>query len=298
MILVTGGTGFIGRALIRYLVSSGKPVRILLRPSQLTPNLPQGIPLEVAVCSIKDERALRAALKGVELIYHLAGAERAGSKADLVAVDIESTLAISAVAVQAGVARIVLLSHLGADRASAFPLLKAKAIAEGHIIHSGVSYTILNSALVFGLGDQFTVPLARLLKMIPVVFPMPGDGSSLLQPIWIEDLVTCLAWAGEDDTFRNQIISIGGVEYLTFREIMETLMSFLKIHRSIVNISPAYLRIITLWVEQMYPHFPVSSFLLDTLAVNRTASLDTLPRKFGLMPARFCTQLDYLQGVF
>ena len=92
MILVTGGTGFIGQALIRQLVSLGKPVRTLLRPSIVTPNLPRGIPIEVAVSSFDDERSLRAAMKGVDVIYHLAGSERLGSRlADLVGVDIEGT---------------------------------------------------------------------------------------------------------------------------------------------------------------------------------------------------------------
>ncbi len=92
MILVTGGTGFMGRVLIRHLVIMGKQVRMLLRPSPTSPNLPRGIPVEVAVCSLQDQRSLRSVMKGVDVIYHLASAERLGSsRADLTGVDIEGT---------------------------------------------------------------------------------------------------------------------------------------------------------------------------------------------------------------
>jgi uncharacterized protein YbjT (DUF2867 family) len=296
MILVTGGTGFIGQALIRQLVSLGKPVRTLLRPSIVTPNLPRGIPIEVAVSSFDDERSLRAAMKGVDVIYHLAGSERLGSRlADLVGVDIEGTKSIAKIAAEAEVNRIIYLSHLGADRSSAFPLLKAKAIAEGHVVNCGIDFTIVRSGVAFGPNDQFTVSLARLLKISPGLFLMPGDGSALIHPIWVEDLTACLAWIMEDSQFVQQTISIGGAEHLTFHQTVETIMQETGVRRSMVSISPAYLRIISLMVEQLYPNWPVSAFWLDYLAVNRTAPLDVLPRLFGLIPARLNHNIHYLK---
>ena len=65
--------------------------------------------------------------------------------------------------------------------------------------------------------------------------------------------------------------------------------------RTIVSVSPAYLRIIGLWADQFYTHLPVSTFWLDTLAVDRTTALDTLPRLFGLMPARLSQQITELK---
>jgi NADH dehydrogenase len=297
MILVTGGTGFVGQALIRQLVAQGKTVRTLLRPSQSSPNLPRGIPVEVAVSSLNDERSLRAALKGVDTVFHLAGSERNGSKADLTGVDIAGTRMLAQAAAQAKVERIFYLSHLGADRASAFALLKAKAIAEQFIIKSGINYTIFRSGPIYGPGDQFTTGLARLLRMSPGVFLMPGDGNTLLQPIWIEDLITCLLLSlGEPQTL-NQIYSIGGAEYYRFREIVEILLQKLSIKRFLISIQPPYLRLIGLFMEQFMPRFPVSIFWLDYLAVDRTCALDVLPRLFGLMPMRFAQNLDYLTTI-
>ena len=294
MILVTGGTGFIGQVLIRQLVSMGLQVRTLLRPSPLSPNLPRGMAVEAVICGLRDERGLRAALKGVDVVFHLAGAERKGSQADLMGVDIEGTRTIAAAAADAGVKRFFYLSHLGADRASAYPVLKSKAIAESHIIQSGIPYTIFRSAVVYGPGDQFTTEIARMLRISPGIFLMPGDGKTMLQPLWVEDLVTSLTLAMEDKNTLRQTYALGGPEYLTFRDIVLTIGKAARIRRLLVPMSPAYMRILSVFMENSFKNFPLTIFWQDYLATDRTCELDTLPRLFGLMPMRFSRSLDYL----
>ncbi len=294
MILVTGGTGFIGQVLIRHLATMGRPVRILLRPSPKSPNLPVGVTVDAAVSSLKDERGLLAAMKGVDVVYHLVGSERLGSRSDLTAVDVEGTEAVVRAAVQAGIEHFVFLSHLGADRASAYAVLKAKAIAEGFIIQSGLNYTILRTAPVYGPNDHFTTSLARMLRLSPAFFLMPGDSGTQIQPIWVDDLVTCMTLVLDDAGARNQIYEIGGGEFFTFRQIIEILLKALNLKRRLVPIPPAYLRILALLVEQAAPRFPISVYWLDYLAADRTCPLNSLPRQFSLMPARFAHQLDYL----
>jgi uncharacterized protein YbjT (DUF2867 family) len=294
MILVTGSTGFIGKALIRQLVQLGHSVKILLRPSTETPRLPKGVPVEAAVCSLFDERGLRSAMNRVNYVYHLASAEHAGLQADFNRVDIEGTRSIAKAAAEAGVERFFFLSHLGADRSSAFPLLKAKAIAESAIIQSGVPYSIFRSGLVFGPGDYFTRLLRDALKQSPGFFILPDSGKALLQPLWVEDLVTCLGLALDDSQTANQTISIGGQDYLTFREIVELILAVTKTKRALWTLSTSTIHSIGLWLDQIYPSFPLSLFWLDYLAADRICALDTLPRIFGLMPARISQKLDYL----
>jgi NADH dehydrogenase len=297
MILVTGGTGFIGQALIRHLTDSGYQVRTLIRPSKNSPNLPSGVPVDVAVASLQDERGLRAAMVGVETVYHLAGVERRGAQADLLETDIQGTQAVVQAAVDAGVDRFFSVSHLGADRGSAYPVLKAKAIAEEHIIRSGINYTIMRSAIVFGLNDGFTTGLAQLLQGIPSVFLIPGDGQTLLQPLWVEDLVTCMVWALDDEDTRDRTYDIGGPEFLTLEQMVDIVMETIGVRRALVKVSPPYLRALTVSLEYILPSSPVNVYWLDYLATNRTCSLDTIPRLFNLMPARFAHRLAYLEGV-
>ena len=295
-ILVTGGTGFIGQALVRHLADSGHRVRMLLRASPQSPRLPLSLPVEVAVSSLDDDRSLRAAMVGVDVVYHLAGAEWRGAYASLMEIDIQGTQNVVAAAVDADVKRLFFVSHLGADRASAYPVFKAKAIAEEYIRRSSIDYTILRTAIVFGNNDGFTTGLAQLVSSIPRIFIVPGEGESLLQPLWVEDLATCLVWALDDPATNNQMFEIGGPEYLTFNEVVQIVMEKLSTRRRLVHLRQPYLRALTVFLENLMPAAPVSVYWLDYLATNRASNLDAIPRLFNLMPSRFSQRLAYLEG--
>lgn len=295
MILVTGGTGFIGKVLVRHLVEGGYSARLIIRPSHESPDIPTGVPVEIAISSLSDERSLRAAMVGVDTIYHLVGVEKRGAYGDLMAVDIRGTQVLLNAALDAGVDRIFYLSHLGADRSSAYPVMKAKAIAEDYIRRSGLNYTILRSGIVYGSGDGFTTSLARLFNTIPYVFLTPGDGRTLLQPLWVEDLATCLVWALDDDRTRNETYEIGGPEQLTFSQILQLIMETMNIQRRFVQLRPPYLRGFTVLLETVFPGLPVSVFWLDYMAVNHICALDTIPRVFNILPARISHQIGFLK---
>ena len=296
MILLTGGTGFVGRALARQLFNAGYPVRILLRPSQHTPDLPRGVPVEVAVSSLTDERGLLAAMRGVDTIYHLAGAEQEGARADLFNADIKGTETLVRAAAGAKIKRLFYVSHLGADRASAFPVFKAKGIAEEYIRRGGVPYTIIRSAILFGPDDHFTTNLARLLVLSPVLF-VPPRKDILLQPLWVEDLTTCLVWSLRNQDGIGQTYEVGGGETFNFREIIETVLRTLRLRRILLPLAQVYLRGLTVFVEDNFPGFPASSFWLDYISVSHTCASDSVPRLFGFLPARFAYRLDHLKSV-
>lgn len=294
MILVTGATGFIGRALIRQLSSIGYPLRALIRPSPRTPRLPKGVPVEVAVVSLADIRGLRAAMRDVETIFHFASAENQGARGNLQVADIQGTQNLVEAATDAGVDRIVYLSHLGAARASGYPAFKAKGIAEESIRNGKVPYTIIRSSLVYGPEDHFTTNLAGLLRASPGIFPIPSGKRTVVQPVWVEDLVTCLLWAIEKDETVNKVYEIGGNEFFTLQQIIEIILDTTRKRRYLLPLSPIPLRALIVFLEGVLPNFPISSLFLDYFAVNRTTAVDSMPRYFGLMPARFSYRLDYL----
>jgi uncharacterized protein YbjT (DUF2867 family) len=294
MILVTGGTGFVGRVLLRHLVEQGHMVRTLIRPSPHTPRLPVGVPVEVAVSSLADVRGLRAAMRDVNIVYHLASAENQGARGDLFKTDVLGTQNLTQAAADSGIQRIFYVSHLDASRDSAFPVHRAKGLAEEHLRKSGVPYTIFRSSILFGPEDHFTTNLVSLLRLAPGILPLPYGGQTLVQPLWVEDLVTCLLWSLERSETINQTYEVGGSEFFSIQQVSEIIMSVAHRQRLIVPMSIPMLRGLTVLLENAIPKFPVSTFWLDYLAVDRTCEVNALPRIFGLMPARFTYRLDYL----
>ena len=296
MILVTGGTGFIGRILVNHLVTLGYPVRLLLNPSRDYPKLPRGVSVEVAISSMNDERNLRASMKDIDTVFHLVGTEWKGIHAEYEEVDIRAARMFSNVARQMNVKRFIYMSHIGADKSSAYNLLRAKALAEGAIRESGVPYTIVRSGIVYGQNDHFTSTLRDFVMKTRGPLLIPGGDATLIQPIWVEDLITALMLCMDDDATLNQTIYTGGIETFTFREVLELVMQTIHKKKRIVPVQASILRQIYIANEQWFPKRIPMYFWLDYMAEDRITALDILPREFGLMPTRMTQNIDYLRG--
>ena len=296
MILVTGGTGFIGRILVSHLVTLGYPVRLLLNPSRDYPKLPRGVSVEVAISSMNDERNLRASMKDIDTVFHLVGTEWKGIHAEYEEVDIRAARMFSNVARQMNVKRFIYMSHIGADKSSAYNLLRAKALAEGAIRESGVPYTIVRSGIVYGQNDHFTSTLRDFVMKTQGPLLIPGGDATLIQPIWVEDLITALMLCMDDDATLNQTIYTGGIETFTFREVLELVMQTIHKKKRIVPVQASILRQIYIANEQWFPKRIPMYFWLDYMAEDRITALDILPREFGLMPTRMTQNIDYLRG--
>jgi uncharacterized protein YbjT (DUF2867 family) len=294
MILVTGGTGFIGRAVLRRLAEFGFSVRSMLQPSHRSPSLPKGVPVEVTLAGLTDRRGVRASLVGVDTVIHLAGIEGQGSSDLGLSSEVAGTETIAEAAAAAGIKRLILLSHIGADRGSAYPAMQLKAMAEEHTRNSGVPYTILRTAILYGRSDNFTTSLAMLLGISPLFFPMPSDGSTILQPLWVEDLATAITWALDEPSTIDKTIEIGGPEYISFKQILRMIMKASSAPRILLPTRPPYLRTGAWMMERLMPRSPISPLWLDYLAVDRTTDLNTLPHMFGLQPSRMEDKIDYL----
>jgi len=291
MILVTGASGFVGSALVAFLSRRGLPVRALLRPSRYSPRLPRDIPVEVAVSSMQDERGIRAALKGVNCVFHLASSEREGQQVDLEAVDVGGLENLLRAAEQVGVERVFFLSHIGADRSSGFPPFRAKAIAEKMLQNSGAATTIFRTSVIFGKNDGFISYFAHGLAASKLIYPIPGSDEILLQPLWINDLVNCLYLAYQNTEYTGKTYELGGGEYLTFQAILRMIMEDTGKRRFLVPIAPAALRARNLWLGESPKASTLSTYWIDYLASDRTCSLDSLPHQFNILPGRFSEKM-------
>jgi len=293
-LLITGATGFVGRAVCQELLRRGYDLRLLLRPSRSIRGIPLGRS-EVAIASLSDSRSLRAALVGVQTIIHLASAEGERRRRDLLATDVEGTALLVEQARLAGVSRILYLSHIGASRISAFPFLQAKGIAEQILLESGIRTCVLRTSSVFGPEDSFTNVIAMAASVMPLAFFIP-QGQPLLQPLWIGDLVAAIALSLEQGIGFGQVLSVGGPEHLTIDEVAQIVLTAARHPRALVRIWPPYLRLGAALLDGLLPYSPLAPFWVDYLAVNRTCEANAMARLFGVRPARLADRLDYLRG--
>lgn len=296
MIVVTGGSGFVGKALIERLAQQGEPVRVLsARRERAFAAL--GANVELFQGSLYDAESLYRAMIGAHTVFHLASAQWWGRKRDLEQIDVRGTQNVIAAARSARIGRLVVLSHLGAAPSSAFTLLRVKGQVEEMVRTSGLAYTIFRSGVVFGQGDTFINGIAQLLRANPLIFLQPGQGESLLHPLYIGDLIEALVRSMEHLDTVDQTLSVGGPEYMTFNEIVRTVMRVTNAPRLIVPVPPWTLRAFASLISRFFPYFPLTSQWLDLLAGNRTASMSTLYDFFEMQPRRFeDTILTYMRG--
>ena len=298
MILVTGATGFVGRRLVRRLGEQpGTQVRVLLRPGSDLDRLPHGVAVHAMIGDLSNPDSLLAAMDGVHTVRHLGGTDTRGRHAELENIDVAGARAVIEAGLAARIGRVITVSRLGADRNSAFPTLRAKGEIEEIIRGSGLAYTILRSGVLFGEGDRFSEHLAMLLKSFPVFF-VPGDGEQILQPLWVEDLVSCLALSLQNLDLIDQVVEIAGPELLTYRRLVMRVMYALGLRRPIVGV-PFQVHAAGAWfLDGLFARWPITERWTEMLAARQAAELGTIERIFGFRPAAFDIGLidRYLPG--
>jgi NADH dehydrogenase len=296
MILVTGGTGFVGRHLVRELMAQGRPVRLLLNEARAQ-RLPWEHAPEVVIGSILNDEALFKATTGVHVIIHLENAFWWGRARDLERIELAGTRALITAARSARVGRIITLSQLGATPASAYPVLRIKGQVEEVVRNSGLAYTILRPGLVFGEDDAFYNHLAMLLRANPFVFFLPGGGDVVLHPLFIGDLVQAIIGCLDRIDTVDSALEIGGPEYITLGDLVSTIQRVSGASRAVVHVPPYLMRWSSRFFSLVLRRNIVTEQWLDITAANRTARIGNLYQHFGIRPARLeDTLLTYMRG--
>ncbi len=236
MLLLTGATGTVGRAVLTRLVARGTPVRCLVRdPRRLGA---ERVQVQIALGDLGDHLSFRHALRGIDTVVHLASVIRdqpGGSIEELAGV---ATWRLVGAAERAGVKRFVFFSGLGASTRSRARLMRAKAIAERAVLDSSLQHTVFAPSIVYSPGDPYLTLLARM-SWLPVL-PIPGRGEAAFQPIWAEDVADCVmaalpggAAAGGSVGARYEL---AGPETMTQREIVQTALDSFRRRRRIVGV--------------------------------------------------------------
>lgn len=296
MILVTGATGFIGRNVVDGLRARGLSVRCLVaedRRRQVPWDEADPAAPEVIIGNVLDEDALFQAVTGVHTIIHLENALWWGNERALERIEIAGTRNLISLARSARVGRIIYLSQLGSAPSSAYLLHRIKGEVESLVRNSGLAFTIIRSGVVFGPEDAFVNHVAMSLSRNPIWFLLPGEGDAAVHPIYIDDLARCIIESLEAIHLVDQTVEVGGPEYITFEDLLLTVMRVNRSLRLIIPVPPYILRLFAR--VNLLPRQVVTRQWLDILATNRTTQLGNVFEYFGFQPRRFeDTLLGYM----
>jgi uncharacterized protein YbjT (DUF2867 family) len=296
MILVTGANGFVGQCVVARLAAAGCAVRCLVRPAYKERHWSPGVRVHVVAGDLADVAALRLALQDVDTIIHLAGIWTESGARTFESVNYRGTLGLIEAALEVGVSRMVFTSYPAADRNSAFAFLRSKGLAEEAIRSSGLDYTILRPSLVYGAGDRWTTKIALVLKSIPFVFPVVGDGQTRFQPLWVEDLAACIERCLNNPKTVGHTFALGGPGYLTINDMVDVIAQTLHVRRRQVFVRVPLARTAAGWMERVMPQPLLTATTVDLLGVDTTTELGAVSRYFGFEPARFAEAVSYLRG--
>ncbi len=293
-IFITGITGFVGSHLAKRLAAQGHTIRGLARQVNQRGHLPENLSVELAPGDITARETLLAPVRGVDAVIHLVAIpfERGGATYE--AINARGTQNVVSAAQAVGVRRLIHLSALAADSQSPYGYLHSKGEGEDAVRASGLDWTVFRPSVLVGPEDEFANALARWLVITPLVFPLVGDGQARFQPLWVEDLVTCIVKALDDTTTIRQSYDLGGPEHLTYQEMVKQILSALHRSRLLLHVPVPLMRPVIKAMELVLPHPPATTSLLDLLKVDNTTALDSVERSFGFQPRPFRQVISYL----
>jgi uncharacterized protein YbjT (DUF2867 family) len=234
VILLTGASGTVGRALLPLLLQAGHDVRALVRD-------PRGlgrhrVEVQIALgdlARLGDRHLQRQALRGADTVIHLAAAIRDEPHARVEELNGLATVRLLRAAERAGVERFVFFSALGATESQRTRFFRAKALAERALARSPLATTTFAPSLVYDPGDRWVL-LMRRLALLPVL-PVSGSGRSAYQPIWAADVACCVVSALGRSEERARY-ELAGPEVLTYDEIALTVARSAGRERPLVHV--------------------------------------------------------------
>lgn len=289
-ILITGGTGFLGRALTARLVAEGHEVRRLARSASPRDGAAAGDD-GYRRGSVLEPATLPPALEGCSVVIHLVGiiSEVGGQTYERVHVD--GTRHLLAAGRAAGVTRWIQVSAIGARPDAPARYHRSKWAAEELVRGSELAWTILRPSLVHGPGDGFTRFFARMSRWSPVL-PLMGGGHSRVQPIAVADVVEAVVAALARPSAIGKTYDLVGPRALTWRAVLEEILRGCRRRRWLVTVPWTLARWQAGFLEWAYPTIlrqapPLNRDQLRMLAEDNVGDPGPAERELGIRPRAF-----------
>jgi uncharacterized protein YbjT (DUF2867 family) len=237
LVTVFGGSGFLGRNVVRALAKRGYRIRVAVRRPELAGHLqPLGRvgQIHAVQANLRYPASVEAAMRDSQVAINLVGILTEGGAQTFDAVQAKGAETIARAASAAG-ARMVHVSAIGADENSPSAYGRTKAAGEKAVLAAVPSATIMRPSLLFGPEDQFTNRFAALARMSPFL-PLIGGGLTRMQPAYVGDVATAVADAVDGKSRPGATYELGGPEVLTMREIMQIILGITERNRMLISL--------------------------------------------------------------
>jgi uncharacterized protein YbjT (DUF2867 family) len=237
LVTVFGGSGFLGRNVVRALARRDYRIRVAVRRPELAGHLqPLGKvgQIHAVQANLRYPASVTAAMRDSHIAINLVGILAEGGAQTFDAVQGKGAETVAQAASAAG-SRLVHVSAIGADANSASGYARAKAAGEAAVRAAIPAATILRPSVVFGPEDQFTNRFAALARISPAL-PLIGGGLTQMQPVYVGDVATAVADAVDGKAKAGATYELGGPEVLTMREIMQIILDTTDRNRMLVSL--------------------------------------------------------------
>jgi NADH dehydrogenase len=272
-VCVFGGTGFLGRRLVRRLAAEGATLRIAVRSPDRARSVLQAADLDrvtVLRADVRDQASVAAAVAGVDAVVNAVSAYVEKPGVTFASVHEQGARTLAQEAAAAGVARLVLVSGIGADPGSRSPYIRARGRGELVVRQAFPSATIVRPSAMFGPGDALFGTLADIVRLLPVV-PLIGGGRTRLQPVYAEDVAEAIVRMLADRASAGQTYELAGPGVYTLRELVSFVLRLIDKRRLLVPV-PFAVAEIQARLFEFLPSPPLTSSQVDLLRVDNLAS--------------------------
>jgi len=273
MIVVTGGTGYIGSHIVKRLVEQGRHVRVIVRNRERAEQEGRlaGLDVEWVTGDVTDRSSLESAFQGADAIIHTVAIAIEKGELSYEEINYQGTVNAVEACKTVGVRRFINLSQLGADSTLPYRFLASKGKAQEYVAASGLDWTAFRPTVVWGPEDEFANSFARLVKITPIIFPIV-DKNARFQPVWVEDVATAIVKSLDEPATIGKEYELGGPETLTLEEIERRTLEAVGAKRWLIPFPRPLLNAVVAVMEAVLPSPPVTKSLLELLAVNNVTS--------------------------
>lgn len=236
LVTIFGGSGFVGRYIVRRMAKEGWRVRVAVRnPNEALHVKPYGAvgQVEPVFCNIRDDASVAAAMLGADAAVNCVGTFDKGGRNSFAAVQAEGAGRIARIAAEQGVGQLVHISSIGADAEAESDYSKTKAAGEANVLAHFPNAMILRPSVIFGIEDNFFNRFASMATWGPVL-PIVG-AETRFQPVHVDDVAQA-AVAGILGRAKPGIYELGGPEVLGFRQMMTVMLGVIRRRRMIANL--------------------------------------------------------------